>query len=509
MSPPKPLLPSLLLALLLPLSSPDTQAQPPNILFIVADDLSAAALGCYGNTVCQTPHIDRLAAEGVRFEGAYCQYPVCGASRASFMSGLYPETTGFLANNLAIGSYRALNPGLADHPSIGGFLRRNGYVSARVSKIFHMGVPGGIEAGDPGGDDPDSWDRAYNIWGPETGSIGRFENLSPALPHWGSAFVRVIVPNDRASTQTDEMATSQAVAILENRAGHRNETNFLKPGQSLFLAVGMVRPHVPLVAPERHFAAYPAERMNLPEVPAGSLDDVPAPNRSQANATRYRMTPRQQSEALAAYYACVSYLDEQVGRLLDALDRTGLAGNTVVVLTSDHGWLLGEHDSWQKMNLFEPTCRVPLIIRAPGFEDSAGRTSHALVELVDLYPTFADLAGLDDKAPDNLQGHSLTPLLEDPESDDWPREAAYTVMGGARAVHGSIRTGRFRYSRYAGGAEELYDHRSDPDEHVNQARNPEYEAALGEMRQLWDRTAERARNPSNTPPRSGSSSIDD
>ena len=133
-------------------------ADKPNILFIVADDLSAEALGVYGNSVVETPNIDRLAREGVAFDRAYCQYPVCGAARASFMSGLYPETTGFLGNNYTLGSYRAMSPAHSDHPSSGGFLRRNGYVSARVSKIYHMGVPGGIEAGEPGGDDPDSWD---------------------------------------------------------------------------------------------------------------------------------------------------------------------------------------------------------------------------------------------------------------------------------------------------------------------------------------------------------------
>ena len=155
-------------------------AGKPNILFIVADDLSAEALGVYGNSVVKTPHIDRLAREGVTFERAYCQYPVCGASRASFMSGLYPETTGFLGNNYTLGSYRAISPAHSDHPSIGGFLRRNGYVSARVSKIYHMGVPGGIEAGEPGGDDPDSWDLAFNVWAPETGSVGEFRKLVPS-----------------------------------------------------------------------------------------------------------------------------------------------------------------------------------------------------------------------------------------------------------------------------------------------------------------------------------------
>lgn len=461
---------------------------PQNFLFIISDDLTAAALGCYGNEVCQTPNIDRLAATGVRFDRAYCQYPVCGASRASFMSGLRPATTGFLGNNRRLGSYRSLNPDYADHPSIGGFLRRNGYLSARVSKVYHMGVPGGIEAAETGGDDPDSWDRAIDVWAPETGSPGAFSDLSPKLRHWGSSFVKIIVPDALSATQADELAVTQAIGILENRAGHRNETNFLKPGAPLFLAVGLVRPHVPLVAPERHFRPYPKDKMVLPEVPADNLADVTPVNRSQSNARKYRMTPDQQREALAAYYASVSYMDEQVGRLLDALERTGSSDNTTVVFISDHGWLLGEHGSWQKNNLFEPTARVPLIIRSPEHRDQAGSRTEALVELIDLYPTFADLARLSGQAPDNLTGHSLVPLLEDPGAKDWPRRAASTVVGSKSRLHRSIRTSRYRYTQGADGSEELYDHQLDPREHENAVDNPEYGETLRRMRELLSRT---------------------
>lgn len=467
-------------------------AERPNILFIVADDLTSTALGAYGNEVCQTPNIDRLAREGVLFDNAYCQYPVCGASRASFMSGLYPETTGFLGNIKALGSYRTVNPDFANHPSIGGFLRRNGYVSARVSKIYHMGVPGGIEAGEPGGDEPDSWDRAYDIWGPETGSPGAFSSLSPAQKHWGSSFVKIVVPDELSATQADEVTTTQVIGILENRALHRNSTNFLKPGEPLFLAVGLVRPHVPLVAPERHFKPYSSKNVQLPYVPEGDLDDVPEPNRKKANATSYKMTDIQAQGALEAYYACVSYMDEQVGRILDALDRLKMADNTVVVFISDHGWLLGEHGSWQKSNLFDPSCQVPLIVRAPGFEKNAGRSVKAEAELIDLYPTFAELAGLSDKAPKILQGRSLVPLLENPDRVDWSRKASYTVMGSKKAVHSSIRSGQYRYSQYAEGEEELYDHQTDPEEHTNQARNPEFAPALADLRTLMGKAKSRA-----------------
>lgn len=467
-------------------------ADKPNILFIIADDLSAEAIASYGNEVCKTPNLDRLASEGVLFDRAYCQYPVCGASRASFMSGLYPETTGMLGNNYTPGSYRAFNEKYAEHPSIGGFLRRNGYVSARVSKIYHMGVPGGIEAGEPGGDDPDSWDLAFNVWAPETGSVGKFFNYSPARSHWGSAFVAIEVPDGASATQADEMTVTQAISILETRTFHRNETNRMKPGQPLFLGVGLVRPHVPLVAPERYFRMYDKGNVKLPYVPENDFADVPKPNQNKSNEGKggYNMTPEQAQLSLEAYYASVTYMDDQLGRLLDALDRMGIADDTIVVFISDHGWLLGEHNSWQKPSMFEPACRVPLIVRAPGYEKSAGKTSSQLVELIDLYPTFADLVGLGDKTPAALQGHSIAPLLEDPDREDWVRPAAYSVMGNNKALQRTTRSENYRYSLYSTDEEELYDHSKDPDEFTNQASNPEYASIKKRLRaQLEARSA--------------------
>lgn len=467
-------------------------AEKPNILFIVADDLSAEALRVYGNPVVETPNIDRLAREGVTFERAYCQYPVCGASRASFMSGLYPETTGFLGNNYTLGSYRALSPAHSEHPSIGGLLRRNGYVSARVSKIYHMGVPGGIEAGEPGGDDPDSWDLAFNVWAPETGSVGEFRNLSPARSHWGSAFVKIAVPDDLSATQADEMTATQAISILETRTLHRNETNRMKPGAPLFLGIGLVRPHVPLVAPKKYMDLYDPSTTELPWYPEDDFDDVPKANQNKANATQYKMSEAQAKESLAAYYASVTYMDAQVGRILDAVDRLGITENTHIVFISDHGWLLGEHGSWQKPSLFEPACRVPLIIRSPGYEKSAGKKVMALTEFVDLYPTFAELAGLGDEVPEAVQGRSLVPLLNDPTGQRWQSKPAYSVMGSKRSVQRSIRTERYRYSRYTTGEEELYDHDNDPEEFTNQAGNPEYASTLLSLRTKMDEIKARA-----------------
>lgn len=458
------------------------ESNPPNVLLIISDDLRNS-LGCYGNTVSRTPHLDRLASEGIRFDRAYCQYPVCGPSRASLMSGLYPNRTQVLKNDYTLGSYRVLNPGLAEHPSIGGFLRRHGYYSARVSKIYHMGIPGGIERGEPGGDEADSWDHTYDVLAPETHSPGVLELLSPKREHYGSNFARVIVPNGREATQADVMAAAQAVAILETRVG-------AEPNRPFFLAVGFVRPHVPLVAPERLFDLYPETAMKVPFVPADDLADVPEPGRGMENSGRYGMNQLQQQQSIAGYYASVSFMDEQVGKLLSALERLDLRKNTIVIFTSDHGYNLGEHECWQKLSLFEDSVRVPLIISAPRFAKSAGKASNAIVELIDIYPTVADLVGLGPGVPSILQGRSLNPLLEQPGRSDWDRAAAYTVTYRNGE---SIRTERWRYSKWGPDlGEELYDHKSDPEEFTNLANDDKHENVLTEMRQLLEVTRTRS-----------------
>lgn len=456
--------------------------KPPsqNVLLILSDDLTAC-LASYGNNVCKTPSLDRLSREGVRFERAFCQYPVCGPSRASLMSGLYPNTTKMLSNSSETGAFKASNPKLSNHPSIGEFLRRKGYFSARVSKIYHMGIPGGIETGAPGGDDPASWDWVYNILGPETRSPGNLELLSPKRTHFGSNFSRIILPDEHEATQTDVLAAQQAIAILESRS------NFDR--QPFFLAVGFVRPHVPLVAPKRIYGQYPDSAMPLPLVPKGDLDDVPTPAAAMENMGRYGMNPEQQRQSIAGYYASVTFMDEQVGKLLAALDRLHLRTNTVVIFASDHGYNLGEHGCWQKLSLFEESTRVPLIISAPGFETSAGKTTRGIVELIDIYPTIADLLGFKEDLPLLLQGSSLRPLLENPSRPDWSKSVAYTVT---HQKGESVRTEQWRYSKWGGEGEELYDLAKDPNEFANLAQNPDYTAQLKRMRQLLEATRERS-----------------
>lgn len=471
------------------------KAQQPNILLIISDDLNTR-IGPYMELDKHTPNLDRLAAEGVRFNRTYCQYPLCGPSRASLMSGLHPETNGILGNSHVLGSFRAVNPALSDHPSMAGFFRERGYYTARVSKIYHMGVPGGIERGEPGGDDPDSWDYAYNVMGPETLSPGTLELLSPGNLHYGSNFARMILEDRFAVTQTDYLAASQAIAILENRAGkvpeHGTNAQKDKKDAPFFLAVGMVRPHVPLIAPENCFKPYPEDEVELPLVVVG--DNVPEGALVRQNMKIWKMDEIQKKQTISAYMSSVRFMDQQVGRLLDALDRLDLRDETIVIFLSDHGYNLGEHDCWSKVSLWEGSVRVPLIISVPGSRKNTGKSCESIVELIDLYPTLTELCGLSTEQPEILQGKSLAGYLVDngsaPESS-----LAYTISYRGKA--GTVRSERWRYTRWGEdineGNEELYDHQSDPEENINLAYERKHRKSLEEMRSQFELARQKAR----------------
>ncbi len=486
---------SLAIASLISLLSIPGTGQRPNVLLIISDDLNTQ-IGPYMEIRHHTPNLDRLAREGIRFTRAYCQYPVCGPSRASLMSGLYCETNGVLSNDDRPGSYRKVTPELSNHPSLAGFFREQGYYTARVSKIYHMGVPGGIERGDPGGDEPDSWDYAYNVMGPETLSDGKLELLSPGNLHYGGNFARMILGNELAQTQTDYLAVNQAIAILENRTGKLppggTNKRRMKQDAPFFLGVGLVRPHVPFIAPESCYQPYPDQEMKLPAVSIG--DNVPPPALLRRNDRIWKMNEEQQKQAISGYMASVRFMDQQVGRLLDALDRLQIRENTIVVFISDHGYNLGEHDCWAKSSLWEGSVRIPMIISHPTARDQHGFTCSSIIQLLDLYPTLAELCGLSDLQPSILQGRSLSKFIaggEIPESSG----VAYTTTNGGKAS--SIRTDRWRYNRWSEEAipdmEELYDHQNDPEEFLNLAENPEYQENLEEMRSLFNKIRNQAR----------------
>ncbi|MBC8352888.1 MAG: sulfatase [Planctomycetes bacterium] len=422
-----------------------------NVLFIVSDDLKASVLGCYGDKVCKTPNIDRLAREGLVFDRAFCQGTVCGPSRQSFMFSKYRGK----------GSV-----------NLGQHFKDNGWYSARVGKIYHMKVPGDIIAGTNGQDVPESWTERFNSPGQEAHTPGEYACLnlniftkdledrqSTAMPH--RMFVSVRYEGDGAD-QPDHKSASKAIKLLRQHKG-----------SPFFLAVGLVRPHYPMVAPEQYFTPYRWQNIMMPESVDDDLDDIPklglAGTLSSKNPIGQH--PDNQKRMWAAYYAAVAFMDEQVGRMLDELERLGLRDSTTVVFLSDHGYHLGEHTFWQKNNLHEEVTRVPLIMSVPGYE--AGRTD-SIVELVDLFPTLSELAGL--AVPGELHGTSLVPILKSHNAS--VNEGALSFVKGQ---HISWRTRDYAYMQYKDGSKELYDMNSDPEQFTNAANNPRYADVVKEM----------------------------
>jgi len=435
------------------------EPKQPNVLFLIADDLNTALSG-FGHSQCKTPNLDRLAERGVKFENMHCQYPVCGSSRASIMSGLYPYS------NLTLGNAGTLRGSMPDVVTLSQAFRNNGYYSARVSKIYHMRIPFEIIDGTAESDDPFSWDEAFNIKAPEQNAPGELTNWSPKDK--GSQSFTGVVATGSDSDHADAMAADRAIEILDRVRD--------KP---FFLAVGFVRPHVPLVAPKKYFDIYQRDEMEAPVVPDTDLDDVPEIIRGyKRNRTTYGVTPELHQGLLQAYYASVSYMDAQVGRVLDALNEKGLAENTIVVFSSDHGYLLGHHQKFQKQHLFEEATRVPFIISVPWLDEMHGRGTTKITELVDLYPTLTHLAGI--SAPETLQGESLHPLLTDTDSPAWKKEQAFTI---SRSGGESLRTSQWRFTHWGFGDKgmELYDLKTDPGEFTNLASNPEYASVLKEL----------------------------
>ncbi|MFP6676977.1 MAG: sulfatase [Pirellulaceae bacterium] len=434
-----------------------------NVLFIISDDLTSTALSCYGNQVCRTPNIDALAAKGTRFTRTYCQGTYCGPSRASFMSGYYPHATGVLG-------YKNPRPQIGDRAMWSQHFKNNGYYSARVSKIFHMGVPGGIQAvsdgrnhnGGNGADDAASWTERFNSLGPEWMAPGDGETLEgnpdgkrPVVG--GNTFVVVEADGDDL-VHSDGMTAAKAVELIEKHQAER-----------FFLAVGFVRPHVPFVAPRPYFKPFlPYSKMMLPEKVAGDWDDIPKPGINYKTSLNMKMDERRQKKAVGGYYASVAFVDAQVGKVLAALERAGLDDETIVIFTSDHGYHLGEHDFWAKVSLRDESSQVPLIIRVPGKKPAV---CDSLTELLDLYPTVARLCGLD--VPDRLQGKDISKMLDDPSHR--VREAAFSVAPMRRGF--LLREDQWAYIQYkedASGGVELFDTNSDPKQYTNLAENPKY-----------------------------------
>jgi len=423
-----------------------------NVLFIAVDDMNND-LGCYGYPLVKSPNIDRLARRGVRFDRAYCQFPLCSPSRTSLMTGLRPDKT------QVYDLKKHFRETVPDVVTLSQMFQRNGYFAARVGKIYHYGNPGQI--GTDGLDDAPSWQERVNPRGRDKDEEHLLTNYTPKRGLGSS--LTILKAKGTDEEQTDGLVATETIRLLERHAG-----------EPFFLACGFYRPHCPFIAPKAYFDLYPLER--IPVWGGPFPERATAPDLAFASVTPwpwFGAGEEQVRESLQAYWATISFVDAQVGRLLDALDRLKLTERTVVVFWSDHGYHFSEHGLIMKQSLFENSARVPLLIAAPGRKGN-GASSPRTVELLDLYPTLADLCGLE--PPAGLHGRSLVPLLDRP-TRRW-NHPAVTQTQRARGVMGySLRTERHRYTEWGeGGREgrELYDYESDPAELHNLAGDPEH-----------------------------------
>jgi len=429
-----------------------------NVLFIASDDLRPT-LGCYGNTIVKTPNLDKLASQGMRFDRAYAQYPLCNPSRSSLLTGKYPTQTGVLDNEFY---FRALHPELV---SLSQHFKANGYATLRTGKIFHGGI-----------DDTDSWT--------EGGEVRNFTGAKrpPAnaeSPERVSQSDRIIVLDGDGESNGDYKSATKAIEYLEKYKD-----------QPFFLAFGESKPHSPPAAPKKFFDLYDPEKIPLPPdfathpgAPPG-FPDISIAKRNTDLFIGREASPADAREMIRAYYASVSFMDEQVGRVLDALDRLHLREKTIIIFFGDHGYHLGEKGKWSKAySLFDIATRVPLIISMPGGKPGV---SERTVGLLDLFPTLVDFCDLPQpyKAPARLEGNSLIPLLKNPKAS-WDHPALSVVVYQGK-MGKSVRTERWHYVQWEDGklGEMLLDTQNDPNELKNLAADPAYAKTVAEMRKL-------------------------
>lgn len=427
------------LNLLMSASFADAQEKP-NVLFIAIDDLNDW-IGCLGgHPQVQTPNLDRLAARGTLFTNAHCQSPLCNPSRTSVMTGLRPSTTGIYSLQPA---FRTV-PALKDYVSMPRAFAANGYATSTCGKVYH---------GAAGQDEFETVGRAEKTG--RNRPKKRFVPTEASRLDWGPW-----PPED--AQQRDYQTAEWAIETLKG-----------KPNEPFFMAVGFFRPHVPLYASRKWFDLYPERSIVLPPIRRDDREDTP---RFSWYIHWDLPEPRLKSieahgllkSKVRAYLACISFMDAQVGRILDALEASGQQDNTIVVAWSDHGYHLGEKEITGKNTLWDPSTRVPLIFAGPGIVKGArcGRP----VELLDIYPTLAELCDLQ-STPDRLEGVSLAPQLK---NADAPRARPAVTSHGPG--NDAVRTETHRYIRYADGSEELYDMQADPHEYTNLADQPEHTA---------------------------------
>ncbi len=455
--------------------------RPYNVLLITIDDLRPQ-FGCYGDPMAITPNIDRLASQSLLFERAYCQTALCGPSRTSFLSGYYPGTLGGLNNQTHL---RDVRPNAVTLPQL---FKKNGYTTTGLFKIFHLAGfdPNLFENNnDTASWTIPHWTPSRSCWGPHGDSIYQV-NKKVCLARGPINYSNI--PRSLAY-EAPEIADS----LLSDGETAQRALRYLRAfrNEPFFLAVGFYNPHLPFVAPKKYWDLYDKNDMALPDnqhAPEGvptSLLPSDKELRSYVNIPdQAPFTETLKKELLHGYLAAISYVDAQVGLLLEELQNLGLKDNTIVILLGDHGYQIGEHNLWCKKHTnFESATRVPLLISTPNGM-AAGKRTDALVELVDLYPTLAELCNLE--PPADLDGTSLTPLLKNPKLH-WS-ETAYSRYG-QYGNQRSIRTEHFRLNRRKRADApffELYDHRRDPEENHNLAVLPEYEYLVDSLNSMMD-----------------------
>tara|TARA_S200000501_G_scaffold349553_1_gene365751 strand:+ start:1801 stop:3327 length:1527 start_codon:yes stop_codon:yes gene_type:complete len=429
-----------------------------NVLFIISDDLNCD-IGAYGNKQIFTPNIDRLAQRGVLFGNAHNQYPWCAPSRASMMTGLYPDQT----NIKKLRIY--LRQALPKVVTIGQKLMQENYHSVRVGKIFHYHNPRDI--GTAGHDDNYTWQQTVNPYGRDKIEEYKINTLKPKS--YGGT-LSWLSSDGTDEEQTDGIGATEVIEFLDQ---------FAESGENFFLAFGLYRPHTPYVAPKKYFDLYNSDKMEIPESSDDYLKTLPGP---AAISVRAKIEQNNLDKNLAkvikeAYYATTSFVDAQVGRVLDKLKSTGLDKNTIVIFTSDHGYHLGEHGHWQKQTLFDNATRIPLIVAGPGVNENE-KIMDAPVELVDLYPTLMEVLGME--VPEFVSGKSFAPMLSD--SSVRIRNSALTELGvsngsDTKTQGYSIKTDRYRLTQWGEKGilgYELYDHKYDKKELHNLSSTEDY-----------------------------------
>ncbi len=478
----------------LPSEAPQTPKHH-NVLFIAVDDLRPQ-LGCYGTPYMVTPNIDTLAEQGTVFLRSYCQQAVCNPSRASLLTGLRPDGTGIYDLKTHFRYYR---PDVVTLPQ---YFKQNGYHTQGLSKIFHGGL-----------DDPQSWSVPH--WRPKASTyvdekiLAQLEVDIEAAKARGQVLVKYPLKTDPKTGTVLKLSSRKAVhgPVWEGPDCPDNQladgktadkaiellNEYTHNNQPFFLAVGFIRPHLPFVAPKKYFDLYPLESIPLADnqfVPEGAPKCAfpwPEEPRVYIDVPEEGPIPEQkQREIIRAYFACASYIDALVGRIIDELDRLGIRDNTVICLWGDHGWHLGENSVWGKMTNFEEAAHAPLIISAPHQNRKGGRTT-ALTEFVDIYPTLCELCDL--PMPQELEGTSLVPLLDDPDRP-W-KKAAFSQDNSRRSgIMGyTMRTDHYRYTEWMSPenklvGRELYDHEQDPDENVNLAVRQDHKMLVERMSKM-------------------------